>query len=133
LLYLSSTAYGGLEKTMVDELVPPSSFEEKRAEPRIPNDQFYSVEFFIPELSSRYKFKLRDISKAGIGIIVKDDSLSLSHLKVGNIMEMLYETPSRSTAPELLKTLIEHISKCESGRYIGHHIIGLSIIKKNVS
>jgi hypothetical protein len=68
-----------------------------------------------------------------MGIIVKDDSLSLSHLQVGNIMEMMYAPPSRKVEPELLKTRIEHISKCESGRFKGHHIVGLSVIEKNVS
>ncbi len=110
-----------------------SGFEEKRAEPRIPTDQFYSVEIFITELSRRYQFKLRDISKTGIGIIVRDDSLVLEHLQVGKIMEMLYASPPRIAESELLKTRIEHISKCETGRYKGHHIIGLSIIEKKVS
>ncbi|MFO8083613.1 MAG: hypothetical protein R6U27_04755 [Desulfobacterales bacterium] len=108
----------------------PSSFEEKRAEPRIPTSQFYSVEIFIAELTRRYQFKLRDISKVGIGIIVRDDSLVLDYLQVGNIMEMLYASPPRIAESELLKTRIEHISKCESGRYKGHHIVGLSIIEK---
>lgn len=111
----------------------PSGFEEKRADRRMPTDRFHSVEIFIPELSSRYKFKLRDISTGGMGIIVKDDSLSLGHLQVGNIMEMLYASPSRMAVTELLKTRIEHVSKCDSGRYRGHHIVGLSIIEKNIS
>ncbi len=118
---------------MADESIPQSSFEEKRTEPRFPTDQFYSVEIHLPELTRRYKFKLRDISTSGMGIIVKDDSLSLSRLKVGNIMEMLYAPPSRTGETELLKTRIEHVSKCESGRYKGHHIVGFSIIEKNIS
>jgi hypothetical protein len=118
---------------MVDELFIQSSFEEKRAEPRVPADQFYSVEIHIPDLTRRYQFKLRDISTSGMGIIVRDDSLSLSHLRVGDVMEMLYAPPSRYVAPELLKTRIEHVTKCESGRFKGHHIVGLSIIEKNIS
>ena len=117
---------------MADELLTPFPFKEKRSEPRIPTDQFYSVEFFIPELSARYQFKLRDVSTGGIGIIVKNDSMSLDHLQVGNIMEMRYFSLSGSAPPESLKTRIEHISKCESGRYKGHHIVGFSIIEKNV-
>lgn len=118
---------------MADEPIPQASFEEKRAEPRFAADQFHSVEIHIPDLTSRYKFKLRDISTSGMGIIVKDDSLSLSHLRVGDIMKMLYASPSRHAVPELLKTRIEHVSKCESGRFKGHHIVGLCIIEKNIS
>jgi hypothetical protein len=129
----SNAIYGGLTETMVDELFPQSSFEEKRAEPRFPADQFYSVEIHIPDLAGRYKFKLRDVSTSGMGIIVKDDSLLLGHLKIGNILKMLYSPTSRTAVPELLKTRIEHISKCESGRYKGHHIVGFSILEKYVS
>jgi hypothetical protein len=118
---------------MIDESLPTVSIEEKRAEPRIPTDQFYSVELYIADITRRYKFKLRDISTSGMSIIIKDDSLLLGHLKVGNIMEMLYSPPSRTAAPALLKTLIKHISKCETGRYKGHHIVGFSIIEKNAS
>ncbi len=118
---------------MAEERSIPSSFEEKRAEPRMQSDQFYSVEVYLPDLCSRYQFKLRDVSTSGLGIIVKDDSLSLNHFQIGNIMEMLYASPSRPAAPELLQTRIEHISKCESGRFKGHHIVGLSIIEKNNS
>jgi hypothetical protein len=115
---------------MVDKLSSTSSLEEKRAEPRIPNNQFYSVEIYISDLTRRYKFKLRDISKSGMSIIIRDDSLLLNHLKVGNVMEMLYAPPARIAAPESLKTMIKHISKCESGRFKGHHIVGFSIIEK---
>ena len=120
---------------MADDLFSQSSFEEKRAEPRFPADQFYSVEIAIPELIGRYKFKLRDISTSGIGIIVKDDSLLLNHLKIGNILKILYSPSSRTArtaVPELLETRIEHITKCETGRYKGHHIVGFSLIEKKI-
>jgi hypothetical protein len=117
---------------MADDLFSQSSFEEKRAKPRFPADQFYSIEIAIPELIGRYKFKLRDISTSGIGIIVKDDSLLLNHLKIGNILKILYSPSSRTAVPELLNTRIEHITKCETGRYKGHHIVGFSLIEKNI-
>jgi hypothetical protein len=117
---------------MVDDLFSQSSFEEKRAKPRFPADQFYSVEIAIPDLIGRYKFKLRDISTSGIGIIVKDDSLLLNHLKIGNILNLLFSPPSRTAVPEMLKTRIAHITKCETGRYKGHHIVGFSLIEKNI-
>lgn len=110
-----------------------AGFKEKRAKPRIKTSKFYSVEIYVQELSTRYQFKLRDISNSGIGIVVRDDSQILPHLHVGSVLDIWYMPPPRIAASELWKTRIEHISKCENGRYKDHHIVGFSILGKQDS
>ena len=89
------------------------------------------MEIFVPQLTRRYQFKLRDISNGGMSILVKDDSLILNHLAIGDTLEMLYHPPRGAALPEALKTKIKHVSKSESGRYRGHTIVGLHILEKN--
>lgn len=105
----------------------PNLFKEKRAEERTLIDQFHSVEIFLPELMRRYLFKLRDISNGGMGIIVKNDSLILNYINVGDEREIRFHAPGKY--PESLKVAIKHISESETGRYKGHHVVGISILE----
>jgi hypothetical protein len=110
--------------------VTTSTFKEKRGESRTLTDRFYSVEISIRELIKIYQFKLRDVSHKGIGILVKDDSLILKYLNIGDIMKMRYHPQPRLGSPQMLKTQIKHVTKCDKGPFQGHHIVGLLIIEK---
>jgi hypothetical protein len=108
------------------------SNEEKRTEPRIILDQYYSVEFSLPGTRNIYKFKLRDLSTSGLCILVNETSAVLTHLKVGETLDMTYHPPEHSTPVASLKTKIIHITKTEQAPIKGHYLVGLAIIEKAV-
>ena len=107
-----------------------NNIEEKRSEPRVIPDQYYSVEFVLHETGNIYKFKLRDISSTGLCILVNETSAVSKHLKVGEVLDMTYHPPEPSTPAESLKTKIRHITKNEQAPFKGHYLVGLSIIEK---
>ena len=112
----------------MDEETSSVSAGERRKESRTDAKEFYSVEIFIPTVMRRYQFKLRDISEKGLGIVVKEDSLILDHLEIGEILPMLYHPLKGPVSSEKLNTRIQHITRCENGRYRGHFIVGLQIL-----
>lgn len=104
---------------------------ERRSETRTTDERYYSVQFTTKALASFYQFKLWNISSKGLCILVKEDSKVLKHLKVNDTIEMTYYLTDSQGAHETLKTQIKHITKNDSGRFQGHYMVGLSIIKKD--
>ncbi|MCJ7542686.1 MAG: hypothetical protein MUO88_23805 [Desulfobacterales bacterium] len=102
---------------------------EEDLNPEIFN-KYFSVEFSLNGMGPTYLFKLRDIPYSGLCILVKEDSVVLKHLKVGDILNMKYNPLESSCSSILLKTRIRDISKNPQGRLMGHSIAGLSIIYK---
>jgi len=102
---------------------------EKRCEPRQELEKYHSVEFKVSEQGSLYQFKIWNISAQGMCLLVRNDSEILNDIKVGDILDMKYYTTNFSRPPESLKTQIKHITKEDHGRFKGHHLLGLYIIK----
>ncbi|MDY7035233.1 MAG: hypothetical protein SV375_03580 [Thermodesulfobacteriota bacterium] len=102
---------------------------DKRREPRTIADRYSSVEFSLSNSAPDYQFKIWGTSHTGMNILVKEDSLVLDHLKVGDILEMKYNPPDPTEPAKFLKTEIKHITKDEQGRFKGNYMIGLSILK----
>ena len=103
---------------------------ERRSEQRKITDLYYSVEFSIKGLDYLYQFKLRDISENGLCIMVKEGSPILQHIKVADLLDMKYysvETPNKT---DKIITKIKHITKHPQGRFQGHSLVGLEILKK---
>ena len=103
---------------------------EKRSETRKILDQYFSVEFSVSSTLPVHQFKVRDVSPTGIGILVNESSAVLDHLEVGKILEMKYNPRDSSDLPESLETEIGHITKIEQGKYKGHYLVGMLILKK---
>lgn len=103
--------------------------DEKRSEQRKRVDKYYSVEFMVKDLGRVYQFKIWDLSSKGMCILVKDDSKVLEHLNVGEVVKMKYYQEEQLQPVEHFETKVKHITKEESGRFKGHHMIGLSINK----
>ncbi|WDN87786.1 hypothetical protein BuS5_00754 [Desulfosarcina sp. BuS5] len=104
--------------------------DERRGEQRKITDLYYSVEFSIKGLAYFYQFKLRDISQNGLCIMVKEGSPVLQNIKVGNLLDMKYysvETPDKT---DKIITKVKHITKHAQGRFQGHSLVGLEILKK---
>ncbi len=101
---------------------------KRKSESRTILDKFYSVQFFLNYMGPTYLFKLRDIPLNGLCILVKEDSSVPKELKVGDILDMEYNTPGLSDSSKLLKTQVS--SKNCHDRFAGHSLVGLSIIDK---
>jgi hypothetical protein len=101
---------------------------DKRSEKRQPPDKYYSVQFSLKNLASIYQFRIWDTSPHGLCILVNDDSDVLSHMKVGDVIEMKYYVSEKPGTTEDLKTEVRHITKQEEGRFKGHCFVGLLIL-----
>ncbi len=106
----------------------PGNTPERRSEVRAEDERYYSVQFTAEGLASFYQFKLWNISKKGMCILVKEGSRVLEHIKVGETIEMTYYLTDSQGAHENLRTEIKHITKNEKGRFQGHYMVGLSIL-----
>jgi hypothetical protein len=103
---------------------------DRRAEPRLPASQYYSVEFSIHGLNLPYQFKIWNMASQSMCVLVREDSELLSRIKVGDILAMRYHTGSISCPWEELRTEIRHITKDEDGRFRGHYLVGLTIVRE---
>ena len=104
---------------------------ERRSEVRTLIDKYFSVEFSKKGLDSLYHFKIWNISTKGMCIIVREDSDIINHLSVGDILDMKYYPVEESSPAEYSKTEITHITKDDDGRFKGHYLVGLSIMKSD--
>ena len=100
--------------------------KERRGESRTIPDQYHSVQFTKQGLDISYHFKIWNISTKGMCILVRQDSEVLSHLKVGDILDMSYYLQSGKTPVKKSRTEIIHITKAEHGKFEGHYLVGLS-------
>jgi hypothetical protein len=91
--------------------------------------QFYSVEFSPRGISVPYQFKIWDVSPPFMYVLVKEYSAILSRLKVGDILNMKYYSTDSVYRPECRKTAIRHIIRNDQGRFKGHYLVGLEILK----
>ncbi len=106
----------------------PEEFVEKRSEPREIIDKFYSVEFALKGTDFVYQFKIWNMSSKGMCVLIKEDSVVLKHLKLGDIVDMKYYSSDSLSPTEHLQTEIRHITKDDEGRFKGHFLVGLSIL-----
>lgn len=107
-----------------------AEFEEKRAELRTKPVKYHSIEFEIPESDCIYQFKIWDMTSKGSCLLVRNDSEVLKKIEVGDVFNMKLYPDDLSQPPEILKTIIIHITPENQGRFKGHHLVGLSILKK---
>ena len=78
-----------------------------------------------------YQFKLKDISHNGAGILVKDDSAMIKHLKVGQSLEIRFQMSPRSDLDGYFESKIKHITKINERRYKGHYLVGVKMLAKS--
>ena len=76
-----------------------------------------------------YQFKIRNISTKGMCILVRQNSHVISHLEVGNILDMKYYPEEGKGHIDQSKTEIVHITKGKPGWFEGHYLVGLSILR----
>ena len=92
-------------------------------------DHYHSVEVTLKELSANYQFKLRCIESYPMCFLVKENSRILRLVHVGDTLKMKYYTRDSCYHAEYLNTQIKDITKKEQGRFKGHCLVGLQILK----
>lgn len=101
---------------------------DRRSEPRITIDEFYSMQFFLEKLHCTCQFKLWDISTHGLCIILKNDSEILPALTVGDVLKVKYHPINLYDETKISETQIRHISPGGEHRFKDHTLVGLKII-----
>jgi hypothetical protein len=115
-------------KSTRNDVAAPST--ERRAEPRAARLSNHRAEFKFPGVPV-YQLKVRDISEKGAGVVVKTDSNFVAMIAVGQELTMKLLSPMESKNPVgLYRSKIEHISELESGRFKGHLVVGISLLKE---
>ena len=61
--------------------------------------------------------------------MVRKNSHVMSHLKVGDILDMKYYPEEEKGFVDQLETEIIHITKGEPGWFEGHYLVGLSKLR----
>ena len=107
-----------------------SNQAENRGEARKIVDKYYSLEFSLKELAPVFQFRIWNISEKGMCILVRDDSMILEHIKVGQILKMKYYPSDQPGPAEVLETEVRHITRDEEGRFKGHYLLGLKVLDK---
>ncbi|MEE8432982.1 MAG: hypothetical protein V3S16_17180 [Candidatus Desulfatibia sp.] len=100
---------------------------ETRSNPGTIIDRYSSVEITVGKSEPVYMFKIRNSPFAGIAILVKEDSVILKHLKVGDKLNLKYNPAVASDLPEYLTSEIRHIIKDDNGRYNGHYLVDFAV------
>ena len=103
--------------------------EEKRSEPRRAKLRNYRIEIkFVGE--PIYQFRVINVTAKGAGLLIKDDSAFLKMIEVGQIVEADFISPKGTSPSGFYRAEIKHITKLDMREHRGHHLVGLSILKK---
>lgn len=107
-----------------------NDFTDRRSEPRALTGEYYSVNFSINDTPFVFHFLIWDKSSNGMSLLVKEDSVALNYIKIGQVFTMKYFKTDSSKPSEYLKTKIRHITRDDQGRFKGHYLVGISILEK---
>jgi hypothetical protein len=77
-----------------------------------------------------YQFRVINVTAKSAGLLIKDDSAFLQMIEVGQIVEADFISPEGTPPSGLYKAVIKHITKLDMQDHRGHHLVGLSILKK---
>ena len=106
-----------------------STDTDRRVESRTLPNQDHNVQFTKQGLDITYQFKIRNISLKGMCILVRQDSHVMSHLKVGDVLDVKYYSEEGKSPVDQSKTEIIHITRGEPGWFEGHYLVGLSKLR----
>ena len=101
---------------------------ERRSDTRKTPGRFFGAEIRLPGVPI-HRFKLKDISRNGACILIKEDSSMIDHIQAGQTLNMKYYSPAK-TDPPAIKSEIKYITKPEEGRFKGHYLVGVFISEK---
>lgn len=98
--------------------------------PEIHHDRFDGVEFSVKGLELNYRCKLRSRGLSSTFILIRENSIVLNGLQVGDILNMTCYYPDPTCPTERLDTQIEYITKNEEGPFKGHFLVGLTFLQE---
>lgn len=108
----------------------PEPSVERRAMDRAVRLSNHRAEFKFPGVPV-YQLKVRDLSEKGAGVVVKAGSNFLTLIEIGQEMNMKLLSPAESAIPTgQYLSRVQHISALEGGRFKGHLVVGMSMLKK---
>ena len=103
--------------------------KEKRSESRRAKLRNYRIEIkFVGH--PIYQFRVINVTAKGAGLLIKDDSAFLKMIEIGKIVEANFISPEGITPSGLYQAEIKHMTKLDTQEHRGHHLVGLSILKK---
>ena len=103
--------------------------KEKRSEPRRAKLRNYRIEIkFVGK--PIYQLRVINVAAKGAGLLIKNDSAFLKMIEVGQIVEADFISPEDTAPSGLYEAEIKHITKLDKQELRGHHLVGLSILKK---
>jgi hypothetical protein len=103
--------------------------KEKRSVSRRSNLRNYRIEIkFVGQ--PIYQFRVVNVTANGTGFLIKDDSAFLKMIEVGQMVGADFISPDGTAPSGLYEAEIKHITKLDKQEHRGHHLIGLSILKK---
>ena len=103
--------------------------KEKRSEPRLSKLKNYRIEIkFIGK--PIYQFRVLNVTAKSAGLLIKNGSAFLKMIEVGQIVEADFISPEGTAPSGFYKAEIKHITKLDMQEHRGHHLVGISILKK---
>ncbi len=109
------------------ESVEHAIAEDRGLKPAGKFGKYHSVEFSVEGFEYAHQFRIWNSEPASMFVLVKQGSLLLQRLKVGDTMKMKYYTRDSLPQAEYMDTKICQISKEDQGRFRGHCLIGLAV------
>ena len=100
-----------------------------RTEKRDVIQAYYSVEINIGGSDHVNQFVIYDMSSSGLCLLVREDSLILKQIKVGEKYKMKYYPVNLLDKVTYIDTQICHITKSKNSGLSGHYMVGLSLDK----
>jgi hypothetical protein len=110
-----------------EEIMDATEKLETKSDPCMIIDRYSSVEITVGISEPTYMFKIRNSPFADVAILVKEDSVVLKHLKVGDKLNLKYNPAVASELPEYRTTEIRHIKKSGNGRFNGHYLVDFAV------
>jgi len=105
--------------------------KDRRTSPRHPAQPEQMVVFDIKGYPV-YQLKLQDVSKAGVGVIVRHDSKLLALIQVDQQLTMRVLSPKDSrVVQDVYEVRITHISESKEGRFKGHMVVGTELLHED--
>ena len=104
----------------------PETPVERRSEPRTVQNGYYAVNFSLDGTTVVFHFLVWDMSPSGLSLLVKEDSIALTYLRIGHLLRMKFYKADSSEPAKELNTRIMHITKDPQGRFEGHYLVGIS-------
>jgi len=114
-----------------DVTEPLAKFPERRSESRKRPKDWFNAEIKMLGYPI-YQVKIANISPTGAGIIVKEDSSLLSLLTVGRLLDVRFHSDAQKDRPDTVrqfKAEVKHISEVTVGRYKGHRLVGIEMLR----